>query len=215
MPQRTFRLLSLFLLSTALIAYELFITRAFSVGNWSNFGSLIISTALLGFGVSGTLLTFIGGRLRKRLDFWTSLSAICFLPSMALAFILAQRVPFNPMFVGSRPGHILWILAYYLIYGVPFFFGACFIGLSFMSADSGVHKVYVWNMAGSGLGGFLLLFLGYLMPVESLLLPILALAFAAILAFLAEKPDALSKGLASHRLALRPLVAASLSSPPP
>lgn len=209
MPQRKFRLLALFLLSTALIAYELFIIRVFSVGNWSNFGSLIISTALLGFGISGTLLTFIGERLRKRLDLWTGLAAICFLPAMALAFIIAQRIPFNPMFIGSRSGHILWILVYYLVYGLPFFFGASFIGLSFMSADSGIHRVYFWNMAGSGIGGFLLLFLGYLMPVESLLLPILAIAFAAILVFLSETQGPGLRGLAAQRLPTRQLIAAA------
>jgi hypothetical protein len=43
--------------------YELSLTRVFSVTFWYHFGFLIISTALLGFGVSGIVL-FIWKKLR-------------------------------------------------------------------------------------------------------------------------------------------------------
>ena len=58
-----YRFFALFLLSTALIMYELAAMRMFSITSWSHFGSLVISTALLGFGLSGTILTFVGRRI--------------------------------------------------------------------------------------------------------------------------------------------------------
>ena len=58
----TFRLAALFVLSMTLIAYELAVMRTFAVGSWSNFGSMVISIALLGFGLAGTILFAIFGR---------------------------------------------------------------------------------------------------------------------------------------------------------
>ncbi len=173
------KLSSLFLLSIALIAYELSIMRVFSVGNWSNFGALVISTALLGFGVSGTLLTFIIGRIRPRLDFWMVGAGMLFVPTMALGHVLGQLIPFNPVFIGSDANQILWIGAYYLVYGIPFFFGALFVGLSFIALESKIHQLYFWNMLGSGLGGLVILLAMYVLPADSLVLPVLLIAFVA------------------------------------
>jgi hypothetical protein len=173
------KLSSVFLLSIALIAYELSIMRVFSVGNWSTFGSLVISTALLGFGVSGTLLTFVISRIRKRIDSWMIYSGMLFVPTMALGHIVGQFIPFSPIFIGSDPDQILWLAGYYICYGVPFFFGALFIGLSFIALESRIHQIYFWNMLGSGLGGLLILLLMYVLPPDSLVIPVLLIAFAA------------------------------------
>jgi hypothetical protein len=77
---------------------------------------------------------------------------------MALAHIFAQTIPFNPTFIGSEPGHIWWIALYYIIYGVPFFIAALFIGISFMTFSQEIYKLYFWNMIGSGLGGVFIIF---------------------------------------------------------
>ncbi len=173
------KLSSIFLLSVALIAYELSMMRVFAVGNWSTFGSLVISTALLGFGISGTLLTFIIGRVKQRIDQWMIFSGMLFVPTMALGHIAGQFIPFNPIFLGSDSNQILWIGAYYLVYGIPFFFGALFIGLSFIALESKIHQVYFWNMLGSGVGGLVILLLMYVLPPDSLVLPVILIAFAA------------------------------------
>ena len=155
--EKRLKLFSILLLSISLITYELFIMRVFSVGSWSNFGSLIISTALLGFGISGTLLTFVLDKIKARIDTWLTITSLLFFPAMAGAYIVSQYVPFNPIFIGSEPRQLAYIGLYYLIFGVPFFFGASFIGISFIALEDRIHSVYFWNMVGSGLGGFLLL----------------------------------------------------------
>jgi hypothetical protein len=173
------KLSSIFLLSVALIAYELSIMRVFAVGNWSTFGSLVISTALLGFGISGTLLTFIISRVRERIGDWLIYSGMLFVPAMAFGYIVSQFIPFNPIFIGSDSNQILWIGAYYLVYGVPFFFGALFIGLSFIALEAKIHQIYFWNMLGSGMGGLVILLLMYVLPPDSLVIPVMLIAFAA------------------------------------
>ncbi len=50
------RQLALILLSAALIALQLILMQILSITQWYHFAYLVISTALLGFGASGTLL---------------------------------------------------------------------------------------------------------------------------------------------------------------
>src|SRR5271166_5732597 len=41
----------------ALIALQLCIMRIFSVGSWAHFGSLVVSLAMLGFGLTSAVMT--------------------------------------------------------------------------------------------------------------------------------------------------------------
>ncbi|HOV14666.1 MAG TPA: hypothetical protein PK771_10310, partial [Spirochaetota bacterium] len=110
---------SLFLFSITLIAFELAVIRTFAVGNWSNFGTFVISTALLGFGFAGTLLTFIQPVIKKKPERWLLWITIFLAPVMVISHILAQQVPFNPILIASDPRQLIWIGVFYLIYAVP------------------------------------------------------------------------------------------------
>ena len=147
------RCAALFLVSVCVLAFEIEVMRVFSVASWSNFGSMVISIALLGFGLAGTLLTLLSGRVREKPEAWLAASSFALGPSMAVAHVLAQRVPFNPVLITSDPSQLWWIGAYYLIYSVPFFAGGLFIGAAFVSLASRTYRLYFWNMLGSGLGG--------------------------------------------------------------
>jgi len=173
------RFAALFLLSAAVIGYELAVMRAYSVGSWSNFGAMVISIALLGFGLAGTLLTFIQKSIRRAPERWLAGLALAFMPAMALAHVLAQTVPFNPVLIVSDRRQIVWIGAYYAIYAVPFFVGALFINASFVAHSSRMHSLYFWNMAGSGVGGLFILVFMYLLSPDQLAIPLIALAAAA------------------------------------
>jgi len=170
------RLIALFSLSITLLAFELGIMRLFSVGSWSNFGSMVISICLLGFGLAGTLLTLIQKHILRNPNTWLFTTAFLMGPTMALAQVLGQQVPFNPVLISSDSTQLWWIAAYYVIYAVPFFLGALFIGIIFMSLSSKIHQLYFWNMLGSGIGGFVILLLMFLLPPSKLILPLLALA---------------------------------------
>ncbi|MBN1412343.1 MAG: hypothetical protein JW969_15965 [Spirochaetales bacterium] len=200
MKQSYFKLAALFLLSVALIAYEIAVMRTFSVGSWSNFGSMVISIALLGFGLSGTLLTFLQKKIKKAPNAWLATTAILFMPAMALAHILTQLVPFNPVMITVDATQFLWIGAYYLIYAVPFFIGALFIGVAFIVLSSQIYQLYFWNMVGSGIGGFVVLASMYLLPPDLLILPLLFISLiTAILCFIRFDMEL-------NRLVLNPVV---------
>ena len=118
MKQSSFKLLAVFFLSIALLAYEIAVMRTFSVGSWSNFGSLVISIALLGFGLAGTLLTYFQRWIKEKPNKWLCISALVLMPAMAVAHVLAQLVPFNPVMIVADASQVLLIGAYYLIYSI-------------------------------------------------------------------------------------------------
>ena len=47
------------LLSACVLAYEVLLTRLFSIVLWHHFAYMIISAAMLGYGASGTVLTLL------------------------------------------------------------------------------------------------------------------------------------------------------------
>ncbi|NNJ74599.1 MAG: hypothetical protein HKP56_05510, partial [Anderseniella sp.] len=48
--------LALAVISVAVLAYEVLLVRLFAIVQWHHFAFMAISIALLGFGISGTLL---------------------------------------------------------------------------------------------------------------------------------------------------------------
>jgi SAM-dependent methyltransferase len=172
---------ALFFISAAGIAFELYVMRIFAIGSWSNFGSLVISTALLGIGLAGIILTFVEERIRRRPEMYLSILAIILPLFMSTAIILAQMVPFNPIFLASDSRQLWFIGAYYVIYGVPFFIIAAYVGISFIALRDKIQSVYFWNMLGSGAGGLFIVLFMFFLPPEYLILPILALTIVAAL----------------------------------
>ena len=170
------RMAALFLVSVCVLAFEIEVMRVFSVGSWSNFGSMVISIALLGFGLAGTLLTLMGDRIRANPDTWLASSAFALGPSMAIAHTLAQHVPFNPVLIANDPAQLWWIALYYVLYGIPFFAGGIFIGTVFTTLASRMHVLYFWNMLGSGFGGILILGFMFLFPPDFLMYPLVGIA---------------------------------------
>src|SRR5271166_5061418 len=87
----------IFLLSLATLLLELALTRVLSVANWYHFGFLVVSTALLGFGVSGVTLS-LWTKLREDtpLDHALAYLALLFGFVSLASFWLMQRIPFHP-----------------------------------------------------------------------------------------------------------------------
>ena len=208
---RNTKFIALFFISVAGISYELYVMRIFSVGGWTNFGSLVISTALLGIGLAGIILTFLSEWVERWSEAILSVSAISLPLLMSLATIAAQLVPFNPVFLASDSRQLWFIGAYYIIYGLPFFAVAVFIGVSFVSLREQIMKVYFWNMIGSGVGGFFIIVFMFLLPPQYLILPILGLAIVAAL-FACVISDDMTFSFQFNLVHLVPLVVTALCS---
>lgn len=104
----------IFLLSAAVLLFELALTRIFSVTLWSNLAFMVVSTALFGFGLSGVFLA-----LRPpRQGFVQSATArFCVFSGAAMigAFFVVNTIPFEMWKFGKHPEYFLnlaiWELA--------------------------------------------------------------------------------------------------------
>jgi len=173
---------AVFVLSASVIALELALMRCFAIARWHNFSYLVISTALLGFGASGTLLTFTGAWLRRHFSSAAPLLTVLFALSVSVTFRAAEALPFDPRYVLYSARHALLMGGHHLLLFVPFLLAATVIGLSLSRFGGHVHVVYAANMMGSGAGAALALGLMYVLPAQRLLHVVAGLGcFAALL----------------------------------
>ena len=144
------------ILSAALLGFEISLLRILLVASWHHFAFLVISLALLGFGVSGTVLALFRGWLLNRGHDALLALALATAIAMPLATHLAQQLPvearFVPLLVWRHAAH--WLL-YWALLGTPFLLGASAIGLALMLARERAPTMYAANLAGSGLGAAL------------------------------------------------------------
>jgi len=143
----------IFLLSLATLLLELALTRVLSVANWYHFGFLVISTALLGFGVSGVTLT-LWRRLRDEvpLDRVLALLALLFGFVTLASFWLMQRIPFRPFELLLDRRQFIYMLLYYLILAAPFFCSGLAISLLLTRGNRKVNRLYAADLLGAGVG---------------------------------------------------------------
>ncbi|UCH73632.1 MAG: hypothetical protein JSU82_15020 [Rhodospirillales bacterium] len=178
--------LAIGLVSAATLAYEVLLLRLFAIVQWHHFAYMAISIALLGFGASGTFLFLAQGWLRPRFTAAFAANAAGFGITALASFVVAQSLPFNALEVVWSPAQLLWLIALYLLLGVPFFAAANCVGLAFAHFGDGIARVYAWNLAGSGLGALGLVGLLYLVAPDTALRLIAGLGLgAAALASLA------------------------------
>lgn len=145
--------LSILVVSFCGLAYEILLTRLFSITQWHHFAYMMISLALLGFGASGTFLT-LGQKLF--LKHWKEsflINLLFFAVGIPLCFLLTQTISFNALEILWAPGQFWKLLGIYLILAVPFFFAANTIALSFMRHPDQVGSLYRFDLMGAGLGG--------------------------------------------------------------
>src|SRR5216684_4055355 len=172
-------LVAIALTSAGLLAYEVLLTRLFSIVLWHHFAYMVISIALLGYGASGTFLALAQDRLRRHVAAVFAGSAALFGISSVIAFAIAERLPFNALAVIWDPRQLLYIPILYLLLTVPFFCGATCVGLALAAFPDHIGRIYRYDLVGAGAGA-----LGVAAALF-LVMPSLALKLVAGLALVA------------------------------
>lgn len=159
--------ISVFLISAALISYQLLLVKMFSIQYWYHFAYLIISIALLGFGASGTCIFLFKRQLNNRLSFVLFICPLLLAVSLWMNIYLNRLISFNPLMIIWHTQEIIHLLYLSLSIFVPFFLGALCIGISFVAASNHIHRIYFANLTGSGLGCLIVvLFFFHISPYE-------------------------------------------------
>lgn len=162
-------LASIFILSAAALAYEVLLVRLFSIIYWHHFAFMVISIALLGYGMSGSLITVFRRRLLENFQQVFIINILLFGFSSITCFIIIQRLPFNAL-------EILWdssqwqrLLVSYLLLTLPFLFVANAIALTLMRFDRRIAMIYGVDLIGAGIGALTIMGLLQFLSVDTVL----------------------------------------------
>lgn len=182
--QGLFLYASVGLIAGAVIALQICIMRLFSVGSWAHFGSLVVSLAMLGFGLTSAVMCVAKPWFERHWQGIIAGSLLAFGPVMVISNLLAQQVPFNAIFLISDPLQKWRLIANFVLYLLPFLCGSLFLGTVFLRTQKVFGRVYFADLAGSGLCG--LLFLGAMfisVPENLIVVPLLLWAIGSIFWF--------------------------------
>ncbi len=146
--------LGLLLVSLSTLMLEFTLIRVLSVSLWYHFAFMIISIALLGFGISGVTIV-ISERINKAdLNNFLSFTSIGFSISIILSFVIINKIPFDPFSLLVDSSQFLYLPIYYLTITLPFFLAGLVIGQIFTKLKSEISKLYFFDLLGAGLSCF-------------------------------------------------------------
>ena len=186
----TILLISIFLVSLSTLAFEVLLTRVFSIAQWNHLSFMVISIALFGFGASGTFLSMVDIRKNRQQPYpvsGVSLAALLILYSATamISFLSLNNLPLDYFRLPVEPVQSLYLLAAYLLLALPFFFSGIIIAIGYTTAPQKAGLVYFASMAGSALGAIapvpLLPLLGEgKLVIISALIPLIPAAIATL-----------------------------------
>ena len=141
----------LVLVSAAGLAFQVALTRIFSLAQGHHFAFMAVSLTLLGFGASGAYLSLrpVSAVMLPRLLVAGSLG---FALSVPAAYLIINNLPFDTYRIAWEPVQLIWLTLYYLALVVPFFFAGLVVGGALASRPERAGATYGANLLGSGMG---------------------------------------------------------------
>ncbi|MBM3650902.1 MAG: hypothetical protein FJX11_24255 [Alphaproteobacteria bacterium] len=196
--------MSVGLVAGSIIALQIGIMRVFSVGSWAHFGSLVVSLAMFGFGLTSAVMCVGKGWFERHWVGAVKGALLAFGPLMVVCNLAAQQVPFNAIFLVSDPMQKWRLFANFVLYFLPFLAGALYLGVVFLKAQKTFNRVYFADLVGSGLCGLSVLLAMYIYrPDDLIMAPLVLWLVGGVLWFVA---------LGDRRGVLAIVVAALLSA---
>lgn len=166
-------ILPVFFVSCATIGWQLALMRCLLIARYHHFSFLIISCALLGFGIGGTVLSLWRSWFVEHRDTVFRWGLLCFGLSLPVCFRLGEMLPievyFSPVHLVST---VAWWCVFWFIHGIPFLLAGMLIGLALMADNRHVHAIYAANLAGSALGALGGILLMAVIPANGLVIPL-------------------------------------------
>src|SRR5215208_7722201 len=156
------------------LLFELTQTRILSYIFWNHAVYLTVSLALLGFGISGTLVALFASRLNLFSPRILARLLIGFgITSFGAIVLTAWLLPY----LGWTPG---WrsLLFCYVVYVVPFIFAGAILSIILSSSVASVGSLYAIDLVAAGLGCILFFLLLPLLGAPILVIALSATALA-------------------------------------
>jgi hypothetical protein len=155
-------LAGIFLFSFASLAYEIALTRVFSISLWYHFAFMVISIAMLGVGAGGTVLSLSPfPRITRIEETRATISCYGLLlgAGITLSYLISNHIPFDPVRLSWDRLQVLYICLYYLVLAPPFFFFGLSVATVFSASSERSGLLYSADLLGAGTGAVSLLLL--------------------------------------------------------
>ncbi len=140
-------LVGMALLSAAALLLQVALTRVFSIAQFYHFAFLVVSLALLGFGMSGSLLA-LWPKLREYVPWYGLGFAIVTLA----AYLLLNYLPFDSYSIAWDRTQVYLLIGNLLGLAVPFVFAGALVGALLSNQAANAGRVYGANLLGSAFG---------------------------------------------------------------
>lgn len=149
-----------FFTSLSSIAFEILLTRVFSISQWNHLSFMVISLALFGLAASGSFL----GIYHRYHTAWPAgfstkghvgLLVLLYVTSAVLSFLFVNNLPLDYFKLPVQPLQGLYLLAAYISLALPFFFAGMIITIAYITMPEKTGYVYFMNMCGSAVGAFI------------------------------------------------------------
>ena len=180
-PLNVFNASAIFLLSCSIIVLQIVLMRSLAVLRYHHFSYFVVSTALLGFGASGTFLHFASRKLCKNFFASSLILLALFTLAVPTCYTLSLLLPIDIQYIFYSAKQLMLLLLYGVLLFVPFFFGASTIGLAIHYYKKKTGWIYGLNLLGSGFGGVIAIIMMYRFP--PLILPY-SVSFIALTALI-------------------------------
>ena len=146
--------IGILLISVSTLLLEFTLIRVLSVSLWYHFAFMIISIALLGFGISGVTIV-ISKRINKaELNTFLTFVSLLYSLSILVSFIILNKIPFDPFSLFIESSQLIYLPLYYLTITLPFFLAGLIIGQMFTRFKNEINKLYFFDLVGAGLSCF-------------------------------------------------------------
>jgi hypothetical protein len=150
-------------LSLSSIAFEVLLTRYFSIAHWSHLSFLAISIAMFGVAAGGTFQCLAGSGWRQRAErdgpAFFALLSVCGAVATFGAFLLVKIIPLDYLRFPVDAAQVPWLLLSYMVLSLPFFVSGVASCTAFAMEPERSGAISFAAMLGSGAGALLPLFL--------------------------------------------------------
>ena len=146
--------LIVFCVAWAALALELLQTRVLSALYYNNIVYLTVTIALMGFGISGVVVSIFARKLKDP----EQLASLCLGLFSISAFLCLRAASFLPVIAPNSSTLVKLVIAYFVL-TLPFIFAGCTLGLIFMTHGRDIYRLYFFDLVASGIGAFCFTFL--------------------------------------------------------
>ncbi len=149
---------AVFLIGFSTLAFEVLLTRIFSITQWNHLSFMVISIALFGFAASGTFLSIFNARRGQRrpqsvsTQHATAIWVALYTATALLAFIAINHLPLDYFRLPVEPIQSLYVLTAFIVLALPFFFSGGLVAFAYTRTPENTGLIYFATMCGSACG---------------------------------------------------------------